>query len=323
MRDVVDGVQQQLTEADPCAPGLVAGVELEECGVEVGPGGPGVAEHPGRTGRLQVDVRQVHAARPVLDRGLGPSAGGRSQEPEPLRERREATGPVGRGQTGEQGPVVVGAEPVVGQCCGSRLRGTELPVPCLTPRAVQPGPLSWQQRVERGLAEEGVPEPVSAAPVVPQDPSAHGLGDGPLVVRLGQVGCSRQETVDRVTEREGGERDDPTCCGVETGEPVADRTVREPGAAAIGEAAADQLLDEVRDAIAAYGQRRHLVRRPVVGAEGACHGVHVLRLQPLEVHAQAVVDALQLAEQRPGRRVGGVVRAGRDHEKEPLVPHGP
>ena len=50
----------------------------------------------------------------------------------------------------------------------------------------------------------------------------------------------------------------------------------------------------------------------VVGAEGACHGVHVLRLQPLEVHAQAVVDALELAEQRLGRGVGGVVGAGRD-----------
>ena len=290
----------------------------------MGPGGPGVAEHPGRPGRLEVDVRQVRAARPVLDRGLGPSAGGRRQEPEPLRERREATGPVGRGQAGEQGPVVVGAEPVVGQCCGPRLRGTELPVPCLTPCAVQPGPLSWQQRVERGLAEQRVPEPVAAAPVGPQNPSADSLADGPLVLALGQVGCSRQETVGRVPEREGGEGDDPACWGVETDEPVADRTVRELGDAVIGgEAAADQLLDEVRDAIAASGQRRHLVRGPVVGAEGAGHRLHVLRLQPLEVHAQAVVDALQLAEQRPGRRVGRVVGAGRDHEEEPLVPHGP
>ncbi len=189
---------------------------------------------------------------------------------------------------------------------------------------MQPGPLSWQQRVERGLAEEGVPEPVAAAPVGPQDPAAHGLGDGPLVVRLGQVGCSRQETVGRVAEREGGEGDDPASCGVETGEPVADCTVREVGDAVVGEeAAADQLLDEVRDALAACGQRRHLVRGPVVGAEGACHGVHVLRLQPLEVHAQAVVDALELAEQRLGRRVGGVVGARRDHEEEPLAPHGP
>ena len=183
-------------------------VELEECGVEVGPGGSGVAEHPGRTGRLEVDVCQVRAARPVLDRGLGPSAGGRRQEPEPLREPREATGPVSRGQAGEQGPVVIGAEPVVGQCCGPRLRGTELPVPCLAPCAVQPGPLSWQQRVAGGLAEEGVPEPVAAAPVGPENPSAHGLGDGPLVLRLGQVGCSRQETVGGVPEREGGEGDD-------------------------------------------------------------------------------------------------------------------
>ena len=143
-----------------------------------------------------------------------------------------------------------------------------------------------------GLAEEGVPEPVAAAPVGPENPSAHGLADGPLVLRLGQVGCSRQETVGRVPEREGGEGDDAARRGVEPREPVAYRTVREAGDAVIGgDAAADQLLDEVRDALAACGQRRHLVRGPGLGAEGACHGVHVLRLQPLEVHAQAVVDA--------------------------------
>ena len=112
----------------------------------------------------------------------------------------------------------------------------------------------------------------------PQDSSTDGLADGSLVVGLGQAGCSCQETVGRVTERQRGEGDDPARAGVETGEPVADRTVRETGVALVGgETAADQLLDEVRDAVTASGQCRHLVRGPVVGAEGAGHRLHVLR----------------------------------------------
>ena len=164
----------QLAEADPRTPGRVALVELEECGVKMQAGvDQGSPSIQGRTGRLEVDVCQVRAAsagaRPgslAIGEGPPPGAGAAPRTPRGDPPRSAAARQASRARSSSApsqwwasaAVVLVSEAPSCrshasphARCSRVRCRGSSKSRASLS-------------------AEEGVPEPVAAAPVGPGEP---------------------------------------------------------------------------------------------------------------------------------------------------------